>query len=145
MVRAGRDARPRPEVPVIPCLVITGDPAARDLVKTGLEQTQACEVDVAEDAWALELCETRPYRIVVADGTLGDGADGMELLRKVREKLPDAELVLVTRNRLQARYLTRDKQQVGLYGYFHLPVDALEFFKTVARLLERLGALTTAA
>lgn len=130
---------------MIQCLVITGDPAARDVVRTGLEQTQACEVDVAEDAWALEMAETRPYRVVVADGTLADGADGLDVLKKMRERLPEAELLLITRNRNQARYLARDKQQLGLTGYVHLPVDAGEFFKTIARVLERVGVLTPAA
>jgi DNA-binding NtrC family response regulator len=129
---------------VIQCLVVTGDPAARDVVRVGLEQTQACQVDVAEDAWALDMTETKPYRVIVADGTLADGADGLELLRKMRERLPESELLLVTRNRNQARYLARDKQQLGLCGYIHLPVDAGEFFKTVARVLERAGVLAPA-
>ena len=129
---------------MIQCLVITGDPAARDVVRTGLEETGACEVDVAEDAWAVELADARPYRIVVADGTLADGSDGLDLLRKMREKLPEAELLLITRNRNQARYLARDKQQLGLSAYIHLPVETGEFFKGLARVLERLGVLTPA-
>jgi len=130
---------------VIQCLVVTGDPAARDVVRTGLEQTQACQVDVAEDGWALDMTETKAYRVIIADGTLADGADGLDLLRKIRERLPEAELLLVTRNRNQARYLARDKQQLGLSGYIHLPVDAGEFFKTIARVLERTGVLTPTA
>lgn len=130
---------------MIQCLVVTGDPAARDIVRAGLEETQAFEVDAAEDAWALDMAETRPYRVIVADGTLADGADGLELLRKMRERLPSAELLLITRNRNQARYQSRDKQHLGLYGYIHLPVEPVEFFRTTSRLLERLGVLTPVA
>ena len=124
---------------MIRCLIVTADKTVRDTVKVGLDQTQAFEVECAEDAWALEMVRASPYQVVVADSTLGDGSDGIELLRRVRDVSADAELLLVTRSKTQNRYLTRDKQQLGIYAFLQAPIEPFEFFKVVARLLERLG------
>lgn len=129
---------------MIPCLLVTADPAARDVIKVGLDQTQAFQVDVAEDEWAVEMARSKAYRVIIADADLTK-MDGLELLRQAREIRPDAELLLIARNRNQTRHLMRDKQQLALYGFVHLPVEPLEFFKMVARLLERIGAVATAA
>lgn len=124
---------------MIPCLLVTADTAVRDVLKTGLDQTGGFAVDVAEDQWAVEMARSKPYRVVIADTSLADGSDGLELLRKIREVSQDAELLYIARNRNQSRHLNRDKQALGLYGFVHVPVDPLEYFRTLARLLERLG------
>jgi DNA-binding response OmpR family regulator len=78
---------------MIPCLLVTADTAVRDVLKVGLDQTGAFQVDVAEDQWAVEMAKSKAYRVVVADASLSDGSDGLELLRKVREVSHDAELL----------------------------------------------------
>jgi DNA-binding response OmpR family regulator len=130
---------------MIPCLLVTADTAVRDVIKVGLDQTGAFHVDLAEDGWAVEMAKAKHYRVVLVDTSLGDGSDGLDALRKIREVLADAELLFIARNRNQSRHLTRDKQALGLYGFVHVPVDPSEFFATMARLLERLGSPTGAA
>lgn len=130
---------------MIPCLLVTADTAVRDVLKVGLDQTGAFQVDVAEDQWAVEMAKSKAYRVVVADAALSDGSDGLELLRKVREVSQDAELLYIARNRNQSRHLSRDKQALGLYGFVHVPVEPLEYYRTLARLLDRLGGLPAAA
>lgn len=123
---------------MIQCLLVAGDKPARDTIKVGLDQTGAFHVDAADDVWAVEMAKAKKYQVVIADTSLADGSDGLELLRKIREALPDAELLLIARNKGQSRYLTRDKQQLGIYAFLHIPVETLDFFKTIGRLLERL-------
>lgn len=130
---------------MIPCLLVAGEKQARDAVKVGLDQTGAFQVDVAEDAWAVEIAKTKPYQVVVADTTLGDGTDGLDFLAKVREVLPEAELLLVARSKVQGRLVTRDKQKLGIYALIQFPVETLDFFKTIGRLLDRLAGAQTAA
>ena len=129
---------------MIACLLVTADTAVRDVLKTGLDQTGGFQVDVAEDKWAVEMARSKPYRVVIADTSLADGSDGLELLRSVREVSHEAELLYIARNRNQSRHLNRDKQQLGLYGFVHVPVDPLEYYRTLARLLERLGGAPAA-
>ncbi|MCG3134477.1 MAG: hypothetical protein HMLKMBBP_01784 [Planctomycetes bacterium] len=129
---------------MIPCLVVTADPVARDVISVGLEQTQSFALDMAEDAWALEMARSKPYRVIVVDADL-QGVDAGEMLKSFRDARPDAELLMITRNRNQARHLLRDKQQLALYGFVHLPVERLEFFQLAARLLERVGGAPAAA
>lgn len=125
---------------MIACLLVTADTAVRDVLKVGLDQTGAFDVDLAEDQWAVEMAKSKAYRVVIADTSLGDGTDGLELLRRIRDVSPDAELLYIARNRNQSRHLNRDKQSLGLYGFVHVPVEPLEYYRTLARLLERMGA-----
>ena len=129
---------------MIPCLLVTTDPAARDIINVGLEQTQAFEVDTAEDAWALEMARSKVYRVVIMDADLTT-TDGLDLLKKIREVRPNAEHLVIARDRNQSRTLMRDKEQSSIYGFVHLPVDTLEFFKMLARLMERLGEVPAPA
>jgi CheY-like chemotaxis protein len=129
---------------MIPCLLITADPAVRDTVKVGLDQLGSFEIELAEDMWAVEMVRNRPYRVVVCDATLADGSDGLEVLRRIREVSGDAELLFICRDRTLGRNLGREKQQLGLYGVLYVPVEPVEFFRTLARLMERLGASVAA-
>ncbi len=130
---------------MIRCLLVTGDKSARDVIKVGLDQTSSFEVDVSEDSWAVEMAKAKHYQVVIADSTLSDGADGLDLLRQIRDVLSDAELLLVARSKTQSRYLTRDKQELGIYAFLHYPVEPLDFFKVIGRLLERLGTPSDSA
>ncbi len=129
---------------MIQCLLVTSDPQVRDTVKVGLEQMSAFQVDVADDRWAIETARAKRYQVVVSDTTLADGTDGLEVLRGAREALPSAELLLVVRDKGHARELAKDKQELGLYAFVTFPVDALEFFRTFARLVARLSTPATA-
>ncbi len=129
---------------MIQCLLVSGDTTVRDIVRVGLEQTQAFEVETAEDRWALQLCRATPYDVVVADTTLGDGSDGVELLRQVREICPGAEFMLITRSKTQSRYLSRDKQEINIASFLTVPITATEFFRSVKRLMERCGTVAEA-
>jgi DNA-binding NtrC family response regulator len=122
------------------CLIVSGDREARDLIKVGLEQTGVFEVETAEDGWGFEAVKTKPFRVVVVDTALADGGDGIELLRRVREAQPQSELLLVSRDKGDGRPQGRDKQAFGVYAFIPFPIDATEFFKTIARLVDRLNA-----
>jgi DNA-binding NtrC family response regulator len=128
---------------MIPCLLIAGDRESRDVVKVGLEQTGAFEIETAEDGWAFEMVKTKPYRVVVVDTVLADGGDGIALLRRVREALPQAELLLIAR--ADGPVAGKDKKEHGVYAFIPYPVVALDFFKTVARLIDRINASAVAA
>lgn len=124
------------------CLIVTPDKIARDVIKTGFEQTGKVTVETCDDSWALELLHDQTYGIVVADTELGDGTDGLGLLAAVRERCPDAELLLITRSRNESRYLSRERHTLGIYAFIQVPVEPAEFYKTLSRLFERVGALT---
>jgi DNA-binding NtrC family response regulator len=125
---------------MIPCLLVAGEKQARDTIRVGLDQTNAFEVDTADDQWAVEMTKAKTYQVVIADSTLADGTDGLEFLAKIREVLPEAELLLIGRSKVQNRYVTRDKQKLGIYALLQFPLETLDFFKTIARLLDRLAA-----
>ncbi len=136
---------------MIRCLLVAGDKEARDIVKVGLDQTAAFDVETAEDAWAFEMVKARPYQVVVADATLADGGDGVELLRRIREALPQAELLLIARkdkdgaNRPAGKDKVKDKKEFDVYASIAHPIVAADFFRTIARLMDRLSKPAPAA
>ncbi len=125
---------------MIRCLLVTGDKAVRDSVKVGLEQTQAYEVDVVENNWALDAAKNNEYAAVVCECQLSDGRDGLELLSDIRGLLPDASFLLISRTRTQSRYLSREKQTLGINGFIQIPIEPAEFFRSVIRLAEKIQA-----
>lgn len=124
---------------MIPCLLVTSDKGVRDVLKVGLEQTQTFTVDTVDDTWATEMVRSKPYEVVIVDPQRADGGDGTQILTEIRGLAPDANLLLVARGRSQNRFLARERQQLGIYALVHVPVEPVEFFETIARLLERIA------
>lgn len=121
------------------CLLITNDRSVRDTLQVGLEQTQSHTVDVVEDTWAVEAARNNPYDIVLCECTLSDGRDGVELLGELRQMMPDAALLLITRTRTQSRYLARERQSLGISAFVQVPIEPVEFFRAITRVSDRIA------
>jgi DNA-binding NarL/FixJ family response regulator len=125
---------------MIRCLLITPERTVRDQIRVGLEQTQAFEIEWVSDDCAVEAVRTNDYDAVICDTSLADGGDGLELVGELRPILPDATFMLITRTRTQSRYLSRERQSLGVAGFLQVPIEPVDFFRSVARLAERLQA-----
>ncbi len=122
------------------CLLVTGDRVARDVIKTGLDQTQAVDVEIVTDGWGLEMAKERAFGLVIADTALGDGSDGIEFLRQVRALQPDAELWLITRGKNQARFFAKERAEIGISTLINMPVTAVDFFRAAKKTLDNAPA-----
>ncbi|MBI5837064.1 MAG: sigma-54-dependent Fis family transcriptional regulator [Candidatus Eisenbacteria bacterium] len=84
---------------------------------------------------ALELLSRDPFDLVIADLRMPDG-DGMDLVRHVRERLPDTEVMMIT------GYATIqgavDAVKTGAAEYLAKPFTREELLAAVERALERL-------
>ena len=119
------------------CLLVTPDRVARDIVRTGLEQTESIDVDVATHATAAQQCREKDYALVVADTTLAEGADGIELLAAAGRARPEAELWLLSRSRSQGRLIQRERDELGIAECVTMPTTAPAFFAHLAAFLRR--------
>ncbi len=126
------------------CLIVSGDAPVRDAIKVGLAQVRDMVVETAADAWAIELVRAGSYDLVVADAQLADGTDGVEFLRDVQAASPATLLALATSAKPQARVLARDRTEVDVCAFFRVPITTAEFYRTLARVVERLGAAIVA-
>lgn len=122
---------------MIKSLLIESDPKNRDIIRTGLDQFQVFAVDCAEDAWGVDMAREKPYDLVVVDLELGGRADGMAVVRQIREFDQDAEIVLITRGR-SSRLLSKEKAVSNIFALLPLPLDEVGFFKLLARVRDRI-------
>jgi DNA-binding NtrC family response regulator len=117
-------------------LVVDDDPGIRTHLATHLYDL-GHDVQVAADALAaLEAMERAPFEAVLSDVRMA-GMDGVELLREMRRRRPDAVVVLMT------AYATVpgavEAMREGAYDYLVKPFELDEVGLVLERLLEVRG------
>ncbi len=96
---------------------------------------EAYQVTIAGDgARAIALVASQPFDVVVTDLRM-PGADGFEVLRAVKARAPDTEVVMMTAYATVADAVEAMKQ--GAYDYLQKPFDPDDASLVVARALER--------
>lgn len=124
-----------------PCgrILIVDDEVATLFAYKKLIEREGIGVDVCESLEeAIEQIRSRPYDAVIADVRLAgtDNADGLEILRAVRQERRDAKVIIVT------GYGNREVEQralaMGAAHYFEKPV-------LPSAILEVLNALNSTA
>ena len=94
------------------------------------------EADVAESLdEARELLERNAYRVVVTDLGLTkmEGREGLALVRQVRNRRPDAHVILITGHGTQE--VVTEAYRMGATCYFEKPVSAHLLMEAVALLM----------
>jgi two-component system, NtrC family, response regulator HydG len=108
-----------PAPPPLKLLVVDNDEALarameESLVKVGYE----CTVATSGPEGARKI-ETDTYDIVVTDLVMND-VDGMEILARSRERLPDAEVILVTGHASVPKAV--EAMQLGAFNFLEKPI-----------------------
>ena len=90
-------------------------------------QSANCNARVAEDGTrALEVMEQQPFDVILLDLRMPD-LDGMEVLRTIKDRWPDSEVVIIT------GYPTiesaKEAVRLGAYNYIAKPVGPDEVIK----------------
>ena len=90
-------------------------------------QSVNCNARVAEDGTrALEVMEQQPFDVILLDLRMPD-LDGMEVLRTIKDRWPDSEVVIIT------GYPTiesaKEAVRLGAYNYIAKPVGPDEVIK----------------
>ena len=91
-------------------------------------------VGVASAGEALEQLQQPGIALVICDLRLPD-QDGIGLLPKVRELLPEAEVVMITGHGSIERAV--EAMRLGAYDFIEKPLDSTALLKTVAKALEK--------
>ena len=90
-------------------------------------QSVNCNARVAEDGTrALQVMEQQPFDVILLDLRMPD-LDGMEVLRTIKDRWPDSEVVIIT------GYPTiesaKEAVRLGAYNYIAKPVGPDEVIK----------------
>jgi DNA-binding NtrC family response regulator len=115
-------------------LIVDDDDVVRRSYLRSLEGT-SCQVAAASDGEeALQTMEQNPFDVVLLDMRM-PGQDGLSVLRTIKQKWPDSEVVIIT------GYPTVDsaKQavQLGAYDYVAKPVGPQDVVNITDRAMTR--------
>jgi two-component system response regulator FlrC len=113
-------------------LIVEDDSALRDALVATVELAGFAASSVADGRQALQMLEQQPVQLVVSDVQM-EGMDGYALLQKVKAKLPDLPVVLMT------AYGTIQKaveaMRAGAADYLVKPFDAEAMVEMLRRYL----------
>ena len=133
------------ELPITPVrvLIVDDDEAHAEAVAESLERLGHYECTVANTgARGAALIESETFDIVITDLKMAD-VDGLAILRKTKEELPDAEVILLTGHGSISSAVTA--MQHGAYTYLTKPIDVLELRAKVENASERLRLIRQTA
>ena len=128
----------------ISVLIVDDDASHAEAVGESLERV-GCECTIADSGKrGVELIESENYDIVITDLRM-ENVDGLAVLRKTKEELPEAEVIVLTGHSSIHSAVTA--MQMGAYTYLTKPLDiqelrtAVEKASTRIRLIRRNAAL----
>ncbi len=140
---------PPPEKPLenpgapVRVLIVDDDEAHAEAVADSLERLSRYECTVANTgARGAALIESDTFDIVITDLRMTD-VDGLAILRKTKEELPDAEVILLTGHGSINSAVTA--MQHGAYTYLTKPLDIHELRAAVEKASERLRLIRQTA
>ncbi len=131
------DAKPPTvESPIaVRVLIVDDDEAHAQAVADSL-QSMNCECDIANTgAKGVELIESENFDIVITDLRMAD-VDGLAILGKTKEELPEAEVIVLTGHSSVQSAVTA--MQGGAYTYLTKPLDIGELRTTVEKASDRI-------
>jgi two-component system response regulator HydG len=119
---------------VVSVLIIDDDEGHAQAVADSLARV-GCECTIATSGRrGAELIEGENFDIVITDLRMDD-VDGLEILRKAKEELPDAEVIVLTGHSSIHSAVTA--MQAGAYTYLTKPLDIQELRNAVEKASER--------
>ncbi len=116
-------------------LLVERDHLVRDQVKVGLQQFPEFTVTWGEGYAAINELRQRDYDVVFL-GMPEKLEEGIRLLEQLRSFDRTTELVVIATDR-QSRDMANEKARSNITAFLHRPLSASDFFRMVARLLER--------
>lgn len=116
-------------------LIVDDEPSIQTLVGRVCRQ-QGYEVALASDgAGAFRLLQEAPYDVGIVDLGLPD-ADGLDVLRRIKELYPDCEVIILTG--IGGFESAVEALRLGAYDYLQKPLDDLEIIPlTIRRALDK--------
>jgi len=116
-------------------VLVVEDEASLRLVLESLLKEMGCEVTCAASGEeALPILEARSFSIALLDIVL-PGMSGLEVLRRIKEKAPDTEVIMMTSHASIETAI--DAIRKGAYDYLHKPFEFEEVLATLRRALEK--------
>lgn len=117
--------------------MIESDPRLRDIIEVGLETFQAFEIDRAKDASAVAMVRERNYDLLLVNADIADKGDGLDIIRQIREDDQTVE-ILVLADSKATKTMMKEKSACNIFAVLTIPIDETHFYKTIARVRDRI-------
>lgn len=122
----------------ITALIVDDDEAHAQAVADSLERVN-CECTIANSGpKGAELIESQQFDVIITDLKM-DEVDGLAILRKAKDELPDAEVIVLTAHSSIPSVVTA--MQGGAYTYLTKPLDIQELRQAVEKASSRIRLL----
>jgi DNA-binding NtrC family response regulator len=134
-LKANNKEPPLPRTDTLHALVVDDEFANRDFMVRLLQQTQIKVRGAGTAEQALAIIEELGTQIVLVmlDHQLPDKS-GIELLKDIREKLPEAKILMATMH--DERSMMREAFALGCTGFMVKPHGFMELYKTIKNVVE---------
>ncbi len=120
-------------------LVVDDEGANRYSVSKTLQRVGYVVHDASSGEEALELTMTQDYDVILTDIIMNPGMDGIELLRRVKERQPDAVVILMTGYASLGTAV--EALRLGAHDYIIKPSSMQDIRVSVAKGVERARSL----
>lgn len=120
-------------------LVVDDEGANRYSVSKTLQRVGYVVHDASSGEEALELTEAQDYDVILTDIIMNPGMDGIELLRRVKERQPDAVVILMTGYASLGTAV--EALRLGAHDYIIKPSSMQDIRVSVAKGVERARSL----
>jgi len=115
-------------------LVVEDDDTLRRVTQMHLAKKGCATAAAADAVEALKILEDEPQDLVISDLHL-PGMSGLELLKTIRAKYPETEVVVITA--FGTVVTAVEAMKFGAYDYVTKPIHLYELSALVDRVLER--------
>lgn len=116
-------------------LIVDGDKAAMKNLEQALKKAGHVVTATQSGSNALALLERQPFDVVLSESHM-EKVDGMQLLKRCRESLPDTEVILIAGSATLASAVEAMKQ--GAFYFLAKPCGTDEVAEVVAAALEKI-------
>ena len=119
-------------------LIVDDEVDILELMKISFERRNY-DVLIAKDGKeALEVMRGQNVAVVLSDMVMPN-MDGIELLKRIKRRYTDIDVIMMTGNSTLDSAIEAIK--IGAYNYVEKPIDFKELFKTVDYLVKRKGLM----
>ncbi|SFJ57245.1 sigma-54-dependent transcriptional regulator [Planctomicrobium piriforme] len=125
-----------PSAVAISVLIVDDDEPHAQAVADSLDALNCCDCTIANSGTkGVELIESQNFDVVITDLKMDD-VDGLAILRKAKDELPDAEVIVLTAHSSIPSVVTA--MQGGAYTYLTKPLDIQELRSAVDKASSRI-------
>jgi len=121
---------------MVKLLIVDDEADVREFAANFFRKRKIETITAGSGEEALEMVETHKPSLVLLDIKM-NGIDGIETLKRIREKNKEIKIIMVTGRKPEDQESFQKCQELGACEYIHKPLELDELEKTVLSVLQK--------